>query len=212
MIACLQFVKLQHEFSDFCEQLLYRKFIQVHLFTGSFCELPMIYFMENITDIDTINYRRNICAISIDAKPPKDFKGTVLIIQSERLHPGYARLYFKNNHLPYTYVMLPEDRPAFSQVVLKKADIEADLFAESSDENKWLATFQGLSHDTVDAIWCPNWPKEAHEWITRGRPNVWPLPSTVVKIVDNGCLLVSKPHQRSQFIATNGDSRFLRRN
>src|SRR6218665_1856926 len=199
MTAYLQSVEQQQEFSEFCEQLLLRKFMHLHLFTGSFYELPLIYFIENITDIDNIYYRRNICAISNDAKPPKDFKGTVLIIQSERSHPGYARLYFKNNHLPYTYAMLPEERPAISQVVLEKSDIAAGISSNFSDE--WLATFHGLSHDMVDAIWCPNWPKEAHEWITRERRNEWPLPSTVVKIVNNGCLLVAKPHQGCHFIA-----------
>src|SRR6218665_2676464 len=199
MTAYLQSVEQQQEFSEFCEQLLLRKFMHLHLFTGSFYELPLIYFIENITDIDNIYYRRNICAISNDAKPPKDFKGTVLIIQSERSHPGYARLYFKNNHLPYTYAMLPEERPAISQVVLEKSDIAAGISSNFSDE--WLATFHGLSHDMVDAIWCPNWPKEAHEWITRERRNEWPLPSTVVKIVNNGCLLVAKPHQVCHFIA-----------
>src|SRR6218665_786788 len=201
MTASLQFVEQQQEFSDFCEQLLFRKFIQLCLFTGSSCELPLIYFAENITDVDNINYRRNICAISKDDKTPKDFKGTLLIIQCEGSHPGYARLYFKNNHTPYTYALLPEYRPAYSQLVLEKSDIGAGLFSESSDENKWLATFQGLSRDTVNAIWCPNWPREAHEWLTRGRSHEWPLPSTVIKIASNGCLLVAKPHQGSHFIA-----------
>ena len=53
----------------------------------------------------------------------------------------------------------------------------------------------------VDAIWCPNWPEEANEWKLRERPNDWPLSSTVNKIVNNGCFLVAKPHQGSQFIA-----------
>ena len=77
MTQYLQFLEQQQqEFSDFCGQLLhvFRKFIQLHLFTGSFCEMPPVCCMENITDIDKIRYRRNICAIS------KDFKGTVLII------------------------------------------------------------------------------------------------------------------------------------
>ena len=114
MAAYNQIDKEEHEkeFSDFCEQLLFRKFSLVQLFTGSCFELPMIYFFENVTDIDNIRYRRNICAIKKDATAPKDFKGTVLIIQSEGSHHGYARLYFKNNNMPYTFAMVPEERPA----------------------------------------------------------------------------------------------------
>src|SRR6218665_304363 len=96
MAAYLQFVEQQQEeYSDFCKQLLFRKFTHFLLFTGSCSEIPVIYSVENITDVDAMRYPRNICAITNEATAPKDFKGTLLIIQCERSYPGYARLYYK---------------------------------------------------------------------------------------------------------------------
>ena len=203
MATYLQFVEQrQQEYSDFCKQLLFRKLTHLLLFTGSCFELPVIYSVENITDVDAMQYPRNICAVTNEATASKDFKGTLLIIQSEGSYHGYARLYYKNSHLPYTYAVVPEDRPAFSRVVLEKSEIIRGLLFDSSNTMKWLAAFHGLSYDTVDAIWCPNWPEEAHEWITRERRNEWPLLSTVDKIVNKGCFLVAKPYQRSHVIAS----------
>lgn len=52
--------KLEKEFSDFCEQLLYRKFFEVAIYTGSSFALPLIYLLESVTDIDSIAYPGNI--------------------------------------------------------------------------------------------------------------------------------------------------------
>src|SRR6218665_684502 len=197
-----QIDKEEHEteFSYFCEQLLIRTFSKVQLYTGSYFELPLIYFLESATDLDNIRYRRNVCAIPNGATAPKYFKGTVLIIQCERTHQGYARLYYKNNNRPYTFASVPENRPAIYHMVLQRAYLTShlfksgDLFCDSSYTCEWLRNFEGLSRDIVDAIWCPTWPEEAYEWITRERPNEWPSPSIVNKIINTGCLLVAKPH------------------
>src|SRR5688572_15100655 len=97
-----QIDKEEHEkdFTSFCKQLLFRPFSEVQLYTGSCFELPITYFIENVTDVDNIIYNRNECAIKKDATAPKCFNGTVLTIQSEGSHLGYARLYFKNNNVP----------------------------------------------------------------------------------------------------------------
>src|SRR6218665_364720 len=212
MAVSRQIDKEEHEteFSNFCEQLLIRKFSNVQLYTGSCFELPLIYFLESVTDLDNISYPRDVCAIKNGETAPKYFKGTVLIIQSERTHQGYARLYFKNNNRPYIFALVPEQRPAKWQMLLQRtdltprlleiSDIPSDLISGSSCTCEWLANFEGLSRDLVDAIWCPTWPDEAHEWITRERPNEWPSPSIVNKIINTGCLLIPKPHLDSQFI------------
>lgn len=193
-------VKQEEEFSDFCETLLFRKLNLLNSFTGSCFELPLICFVENVTDIDMIKYRKNIFAINKGATIPEDLRGTVLIINSETSYHGYARLYFKDSNAPYTYAMVPEERPARSQVLVEKSDTTAGSFPDSSNTRKWLDNFQGLSRDVVDAIWCPIWPEEAQEWITRERLNGWPLSTTLNRIVSSGCLLVAKPHQEdSQF-------------
>src|SRR6218665_258772 len=131
---------------------------------------------------------------------PKEFKGTVLIIRSEESHHGYAKLYSKTDNIPYTHVKAPEHMPAQCEVFLEKSDIATDLFPDSSYTCRWLAHFQGLKHDKVQAIWCPNWPEEANEWKRRERKYEWPSLCTVDKIVNNRCFLVAKPHKKSEYV------------
>jgi len=198
-----QFDEEEHEkeFSDFCEQLLFRKLDDVAIYTGSFFELPLIYFFETLTDVDSVVYHRNICAIKRDEPTPKEFKGTVLIIQTEESHHGFARLYSKINNTPYE--RNPQLRPAYSQLLLKGSDISACfrsfLQVYSRYTQRFLANLHGLSRDVVDAIWCPNWPEEANEWKRRERRNGWPSPCTVEEIVNSGCFFVAKPHKDSQY-------------
>src|SRR6218665_1098378 len=120
-----QFDEEEHEkgFSDFCEQLLFRKLDDVAIYTGSFFELPLIYFFETLTDVDSVVYHRNICAIKRDEPTPKEFKGTVLIIQTEESHHGFARLYTKRHNNPSE--TNPRLRPAYSHGILEKFDIPA---------------------------------------------------------------------------------------
>ena len=54
-----------------------------------------------------------------------------------------------------------------------------------------------LSRDYVYAISCPQWPLEAHEWVTRERLNGWPPKDAINVIVEIGCHLVSKPHAKN---------------
>ena len=95
-------------------------------------------------------------------------------------------------------IMVPELMPASCQVLLERSDImSAGEFTDSSSAGKWLANFQGLTRDIVQAIWCPNWPEEANEWKRRERRNEWPSPCTVEEIVNNGCCFVAKLHKTS---------------
>src|SRR6218665_1542399 len=190
----------EKEFSDFCEQLLFRKSNHAAIYTGSFFELPLMYFLETFTDVDSITYRRNICAIKKGEPTPKEFQGTVLIIHTEGSHHGYARLYSKSHNVPYTYAIIPEEMPAQCQVLLEISDISTGFLNNSTYVSKFLTNFHGLTRDIVEAIWCPNWPQVANEWKRRERRNGWPLPCTVENIVNNGCFLVAKPHKESQYV------------
>lgn len=52
-----------------------------------------------------------------------------------------------------------------------------------------------ISLDFVPSLPCP-WPKEARGWLTRGKHD-WPALSLRKEIVQDGCLLVPKPHLNS---------------
>jgi len=190
----------EKKFSDFCEQLLFRKFNHAAIYTGSFFELPLIYFFATPTDIDSISYRRNTCAIKKGEPTPKEFNGTVLFIKTEGSHHGYARLFSKRNNTAFTYPTILEYMPAHCQVLLETSDISTGFLNRSTYVSKFLTNFHGLTRDIVEAIWCPNWPQEANEWKRRERRNGWPLPCTVENIVNNGCFLVAKPHKESQYV------------
>ncbi|KAK3611416.1 hypothetical protein CHS0354_034862 [Potamilus streckersoni] len=45
-------------------------------------------------------------------------------------------------------------------------------------------------YDAVCTIPSKTWPKEADEWINRPRPNGWPTPEVIQKVVQAGCTLV----------------------
>jgi len=54
---------------------------------------------------------------------------------------------------------------------------------------------QNTSGDFVRSIWCPQWPREAHNWRTRPRNHKWPTIDTISKVVQNGCHVVFAQHR-----------------
>src|SRR6218665_709399 len=68
----------------FANNFFFANFFEVVICSGSFFELPLIYFFETFSDVDNISYLKNICAIKSNEPTPKAFKGTVLIIPSEK--------------------------------------------------------------------------------------------------------------------------------
>jgi len=48
--------------------------------------------------------------------------------------------------------------------------------------------------DCVKTMWCPQWPKEAIDWVNRPRVNGWPTADVISKVEQNGCHLVCAQH------------------
>ena len=64
------------------------------LFSGSFSEIPVVYFFSKPTDIglDLMLYNVNLCAVPKDEQPQHNFSGDVLRIEPLNNFPGYVTL------------------------------------------------------------------------------------------------------------------------
>ena len=52
-----------------------------------------------------------------------------------------------------------------------------------------------LGSDIVGSMWCPQWPKEAQDWLNRPRINGWPTIDTISEVIQNGCHVVYVKHR-----------------
>ena len=51
------------------------------------------------------------------------------------------------------------------------------------------------SGDFVRSVWCPQWPREAHNWPIRQRIHQWPTVDTICEVLQNGCHVVFVQHR-----------------
>src|SRR6218665_3913792 len=144
------------------------------LFSGSFSEIPVVYFISKPTDIDFMMYNVNLCAVPKHEQAPRNFKGEVLTIEPQNDFPGYVTLKNSKNEC-YTH--------------LQTYDYDNPHGPALQTPAGWSITF-----DSVYSVQCPHWPSEAQEWITRKRSHGWPSEQLIDEIVREGCLLVGKTH------------------
>src|SRR6218665_3558377 len=52
-----------------------------------------------------------------------------------------------------------------------------------------------IGFDIVKSMWCPQWPNEALNWITRQRKFGWPMIDTISEVAQNGCHIVYVQHR-----------------
>src|SRR6218665_2745147 len=117
------------------------------LFSGSFSEIPVVYFFSELTDIDCMMYNVNLCAVPKDAQPPHNFHGDVLRIESQNDFPGYVSLKNSKNEC-YKHLQTYEcDNPHGPAL-------------------QTPAGWSTLTFDMVFSVQCPYWPSEAQEWRT----------------------------------------------
>src|SRR6218665_3798557 len=57
------------------------------------------------------------------------------------------------------------------------------------------ARHQYSSSDFVRSVWCPKWPREAHNWIIRKKKYIWPTVDTISEVLQNGCHVVFVQHR-----------------
>lgn len=106
----------------FCYQTLNCPHTSEHLWTGSFFELPVAYFMENITDVDTMACSTQFIVLPHDHSYEKSDRNndrpqevtqlvsttsnwpgqTVLRINSKNSHVGFTQLLYESSGKPFT--------------------------------------------------------------------------------------------------------------
>src|SRR6218665_1722530 len=171
-----QYTEVQMEFmNEHRNRLKLFSYNSRALLSGSFSEIPAVYFFIKPTDIDFILYLSNLCAVPKDVQAPSDFRGEVLTIDPRGLPAGYVTLKNSRNecykHLQ-TYGYDNPNGPALQTP----------------------AGWSDLTFDMVFSVQCPYWPSEAQEWVTRHRPHGWPSKDLIDEIVSEGCFLVGKTH------------------
>ena len=73
-----------------------------YILTGSVAELPVQYVITNLTDFDHMSFSLALCAVSPTDPFPDKFQGEVLLIETNKSYPGFARLkyyYGSQTHL-----------------------------------------------------------------------------------------------------------------
>src|SRR6218665_156888 len=180
------------------------------LVTGSVAELPCKYISENLSDLDLMHIKMYLLSVSSSNEIPIDFRGTVYIIETVGVHPGFARLRFaasterseyERNLLVKRFLDTDEfiskdwqiNGPANTSSIFTFKQVKE--FIDSDGLNLGMRDLElGLSIDMVSSIPCKSWPRVSAEWITRKRPYSWPSQINIDRIVSEGCHLIPKPH------------------
>ena len=182
------------------------------------CQLAAGY-----SDIDMMVVCHNVVAVPNDVHFVRNECVSVLRILTKDVHDGYARLitedrrHFRHEQLHALIGPHPEilenvvnitihgpsmcytnlfDSPTFfhytSNILAKINDFIMNL----------RKCITGV--DRVPCIYCPFWPREAAEWVTRSRSHGWPPQSVIDKIVASGCHFVAVSHK----LRSNNDTEF----
>lgn len=169
---------------------------------GSTFELPVKYLKKNITDIDKLFYQSEICAIPKNRNPPKNFKGTLLTVESTDTSTGFARLRLSDAtaQSPSQYFCRPQMLQYSDRVgpaLVRYFDLMNNLRNFFGENAPLIREIEQLKIDCVYAVHCPYWPPEADEWKSRKRIHGWPDDELIARVTNGGCHFVSKPHLRN---------------
>src|SRR5688572_21291587 len=131
----------------------------------------MCYVAANLTDLDRMIINPNIIAIPSDVAIVRNLGEEILIIDTRDTQTGFVRLLKEHSN----------NGPAHTFPVAGLNELE-------------LLNGQKITQDDVDAIFCPFWPSEAQDWITRTTLSGWPEKGVKDHIVRGGCHFVAKSH------------------
>ena len=167
------------------------------ILAGSFAELPLLYSLSNITDIDMMMEDKKVIAVengeTSQGSHKKEYGKIIIGIDATACHICFARLW-RANGIPYyrrrirsknaEFYVGPSLRKCLKQSVLRKTYLPMGFIRKLED----------FSIDNVYAVRCMNWPSVASEWIQRKR-HCWPSRDIIDEVARKGCHLVPKPHQ-----------------
>ena len=160
------------------------------LFTGSVAELPMKYYLKNLSDIDVMHVPSDIVAVEeFDSKPDEQ-----LLIKASETELGFVKLVSRDGRIYNSRLDLNE----LDEGVQQGPSAKWDFFRPGPHRSfhnvlQIFPHIENFSLDRVISVKCPKWPKVANEWLIRERLNSWPLKSTIEEIANQGCHFVTKP-------------------
>lgn len=160
------------------------------LLSGSMSELPLQYYLANITDMDQMFFEFGVCAISSDDQYPENFNKTVYTIDSNSGHPGFTRLRLGKRYLrksEFMFEVWPINGPANKGKIVSGQRSARPIQTYFGSKVK-------MSTDIVNCVYCPYWPVQASEWAKRSRHSGWPSSKVIDEILKGGCHVVPKSH------------------
>ena len=178
---------------------------------GSFMEFYIKPINSCIGDMDFMVFDANVLAYT-EAVPvlPVDYRGLLDTVACCQIvpfddYPGFVQLqsfgevnynwHCRQFEFQRTYHTGPIDlRKNPSSFFSFTLNVNKPMKYESVGPAMKLTYHETTIMDMVPCIWCPQWPKEAKDWIFRQRNYGWPTRHNIKQIVQSGCHVVPAKH------------------
>lgn len=194
------------DFMDFVEHISRDVKQKDGLLIGSIAELPMQYVISRMEDIsvDSLQFSRYECAVQVGDAPPKNFNGTIFVVEPAYARPGYARLrkpdcrvgasrdtrYLSFNEMTATAHRITKKSKSYQEETLLDFIGMENTGKHQHSLGQNLFGLNGTKLNIQGAITCLSWPQEAAAWKTRQRAHGWPAQDLLENVVNGGCHLV----------------------
>jgi Mab-21 protein len=191
------FIRAQHNHCSACDGSRV-------LYVGSTAELPHVMQTYNPTDIDlnNISYHH----IAIPKCKPGCRTSENLQKHSEGCHSGYTHLLGENGQLIQFKIRTIHDIKGQRGNLSFQTTMRDFLRTQTNSRNNYFNT----PLDLVEPIYCPYWPDEASEWLTRSRKHNWPSKETVTSIKKIGCTFVWVNNNDSKKMTVDSSAELFR--
>ena len=132
----------------------------------------------------------NFHAIPRHVKLPDNSAMQYFHIDTQKSHVGFCRLQYHNENRFYACCRTGFHGPARTSLLSDWIDV-ASIFNGIMPN---FVDFHKVTLDQVNAVFCPYWPAEATDWMTRISVSGWPDKNLKDHIMRGGCHLVAKSH------------------
>ena len=127
------------------------------------------------------------------------------VIEDDDTHPGYVRILLVDPRTSSCKVPKADTEDFYLSTHVWEfeeetfanltSDIANTLCKEDPEKNEQI---NFVHFDSMSAIPCSQWPKDADRWLTRYRPSGWPDEDLVKRVIADGCHLIPVSHPQSR--------------